>query len=130
MPPDLDRNGHYERMGTVDEYLAGLDQADVQIIGRIYDIARGVVPDATQGTSYGMPALLHAGKPLISVKRTRKHIGIYPFSADAVAAAVAAQPDPDALDFDKGTIRLPLNSPVPEDLIRTLVETRRDQIDG
>ena len=56
-------------MGTVDDYLAGLDPADSEQIAGIYAVAREVVPDATQGTGYGMPALLYSGRPLISVRR-------------------------------------------------------------
>lgn len=74
-------------MGTVDDYLAGLEPADRDAVEPIYAIAREVVPDAEQGKGYGMPALTYRGKPLLSVMRTKKHIGIYPFSADAVAAA-------------------------------------------
>ncbi len=47
------------------------------------------MPDSEQGTGYGMPALVYRGKPLIAVMRAKKHIGIYPFSPDAVAAVAA-----------------------------------------
>src|SRR5690349_6373038 len=77
-------------MGTVDDYLTTLDPDDGGVIERVYAVAREEVPDAEQGTGYGMPALVYRGKPLLSVKRTRKHIGIYPFSADAVAAVAEA----------------------------------------
>ncbi len=73
-------------MGTVDDYLEELVPADRDAIDRVYAVARREAPDAEQGKGYGMPALVHAGKPLLSVMRAKKHIGIYPFSPDAVAA--------------------------------------------
>lgn len=118
---------HHFRMGTVDDYLAELDPIDASAIERIYRVARELVPDVEQGTSYGMPALLYRGRPLISIKRTKKHIGVYPFSPEAVSAVVAAH---DSLDFDKGTVRFQPETPLPDALLTTLVTIRRDQIDA
>ena len=71
-------------MGTIDDYLAELDDdTDRAVIDHIYTTAREVVPDAEQGKGYGMPALTYHGKPLLSVMRAEKHIGIYPFSPEA-----------------------------------------------
>jgi uncharacterized protein YdhG (YjbR/CyaY superfamily) len=117
-------------MGTVDDYLAELDADDRAVVERVYAIARDEVPDAEQGTGYGMPALVYRGKPLLSVKRTQKHIGIYPFSPDAVSAvadAVGAVPN---TGLDKGTIRFQPSDPLPDDLVRALVAARKDQIEG
>lgn len=117
-------------METVDEYLAGLDESDRAQIERVYRIARDEVPTAEQGTGYGMPALVYRGKPLISVKRTRKHIGIYPFSAAAVASVAEAVGEIAGTGLDKGTIRFQPEYPLPESLLRALVRSRRGQIDG
>ncbi|MET0297067.1 MAG: DUF1801 domain-containing protein [Microbacterium sp.] len=117
-------------MGTVDDLLAGLDPADRSPIERIYAIARAEVPDAEQGLGYGMPALVYRGKPLISVMRAKKHIGVYPFSPAAVAAvadAVRAEP---GTGVDKGTIRFQPEHPLPDDVVRALVLARKEQIDG
>ena len=73
-------------MGTVDDLLAGLDPDDRASMERIYAVARDEVPEAEQGLGYGMPALVYRGKPLVSVMRAKKHIGIYPFSPAAVSA--------------------------------------------
>lgn len=116
-------------MGTVDDYLAELDPTDRDVIAHVYAIAREVVPDAEQGLGYGMPALVYRGKPLLSVKRTQKHIGVYPFSPDAVATvadAVAAVPE---TGLDKGTIRFQPEHPLPDDVVRALVIARKEQIE-
>ena len=77
-------------MGTVDDYLAELEPDDREAIDRVYAVARDEVPEAEQGKGYGMPALVYRGKPLISVMRAKKHIGIYPFSPDAVASVAGS----------------------------------------
>ena len=105
-------------MGTIDDYLAELDDdTDRAVIDHIYTTAREVVPDAEQGKGYG--------KPLLSVMRAEKHIGIYPFSPEAVSTAA---PELEGLDMDKGTIRFQPSDPPSDDAIRTLVTARRDQI--
>lgn len=113
-------------MGTVDDYLSTLEPGDRAAIARVYDIARELVPDAEQGKGYGMPALVHRGKPLVSVMRAKKHIGVYPFSPDAVAAAA---PLLEGFALDKGTIRFSPDRPLPDAAIRAFVEFRRAQIE-
>ena len=117
-------------MGTVDDYLDGLEPADRDAIARLYGIAREVVPDAEQGRGYGMPALVYRGKPLLSVMRAKKHIGLYPFSPDAVSSVAAEVEAVEGTGLDKGTIRFQPEHPLPEDVVRGLVRRRRDQIDG
>lgn len=114
-------------MGTIDDYLATLDEQDRTAIARIYRIATDAVPGVEQGIGYRMPALLWNGKALLSVMRTRKHLGVYPFSADAVAAVRARL---DGFEVSTGTIRFTLDRPLPEDVVRDLVLFRKDQIGG
>lgn len=114
-------------MGTIDDYLDDLDTADRAAVEHVYDVVRAALPDLEQGKSYGMPALLYRGKALISVMRTRKHIGIYPYSG-RVPAVVAESVDD--LDYDKGTIRFQPDSPLPDDTIRAIVATRVAEIEN
>jgi uncharacterized protein YdhG (YjbR/CyaY superfamily) len=114
-------------MGTVDDYLAELDDDTRATIGHLYDVARAEIPEAEQGRSYGMPALTYRGKPLLSVMRTTTHIGLYPFSGDAVAAVA---PLLEGFDHAKGTIRMPFDRPIPDATLRALLAARRAQIEG
>jgi uncharacterized protein YdhG (YjbR/CyaY superfamily) len=117
-------------MGSVGDYLSELDATDRDAIDRVYALARDEVPDAEQGRGYGMPALVYKGKPLISVMRAKKHIGLYPFSPDAVSSVAADVEAVEGTGLDKGTIRFQPEHPLPEDVVRGLVRRRRDQIDG
>lgn len=113
-------------MGTIDDYLDQLDPADRAVVGHVYDVARAELPDVEQGTSYGMPALLYRGKALLSVMRTKKHIGVYPYSGrvpEVVAEAV------EGLDYDKGTIRFQPDHPLPDDTVRAIVAARVAEIE-
>jgi uncharacterized protein YdhG (YjbR/CyaY superfamily) len=117
-------------MGTVDDLLTALDPADRASIEHIYAIAREEVPDAEQGLGYGMPAFVYRGKPLISVMRAKKHIGVYPFSPAAVSAVADALEGHPGASLDKGTIRFQPEHPLPDDVVRALIVARKEQIEG
>jgi len=118
-------------MGAVDEYLAGVeDPADRRALVRVYDLARELAPDAEQGIGYRMPALKHHGKVLISAIRAAKHLGVYPFSAEAVAAVAGRVATIEGADASTGAIRFAPGTEIPEDLIRDLVAFRLAEIDG
>lgn len=114
-------------MGTIDDYLADLPEDVGVLLGTLYAVARSVVPEAEQGTGYGMPALVHRGKPLLSLMSTKKHLSAFPFSAGVVAAL-----EQDLTEFDhaKGTVRFQLDAPIPPSLVRRMTELRRDEITG
>lgn len=65
-------------------------------------MARETVPEAEQGTCYGMPTLMYRGKGLLAVMRTKKHIGLYPNSGRVLPEFAEQLAD---FDFDKGTLR-------------------------
>ncbi len=117
-------------MGTIDDYLTDLDAADRAVIDRLYAIAGEEVPDAEQGTGYGMPALVYDGKPLLSVMRAKKHIGVYPFSPAAVAAVADVLAGHPGVSLDKGTIRFQPEHPLPAEAVRALIRARVSQIEA
>lgn len=118
-------------MGTVDDYLASLDPEDRAVVSHVYDVVRDALPDVEQGKSYGMPALTYRGKALIAVMRTKKHIGIYPFSGRVPDVVAEGKTDAAgrALEFDKGTIRFQPETPLPDDTIRAIVAARVAEIE-
>lgn len=117
-------------MGTVDDYLETLEPDDRAAVAHVYDIARAEAPAAVQGMGYGMPALVHRGKPLLSVMRAKTHIGVYPFSPDAVAAVEDGVRAVEGSSLAKGTIRFAPEHPLPDEVVRALVRFRMDQIGG
>lgn len=114
-------------MGEVDDYLAGLDPDTARVLGVVYARALELVPEAEQGSGYGMPALRYRGKPLVSAIATKHHLSLFPFSG-AVVAAVAGELE--GFDLSKGTIRFTDERPLPEPVVTRLVELRRAEIDG
>ena len=89
-------------MAQIDDYLAELDPESAEIVGDAYSVARGLLPEATEGVSYGMPALLYEGSPLLSVMRAKAHIGIYPYSPAVVTEVLGKLPPIRGLTSAKG----------------------------
>ena len=114
-------------MGTVDDYLAGLDETSRAAFERVRDIALQVVPDAEQGTSYGVAALMVRGKPLLGFHAAAKHLALYPFSG---AAVDAVRDRLAGFSLARGTVRFTADTPLPEQAVRDLVQARRDQVPG
>ena len=74
-------------MREVEAYLRTLGGTDRDALGRVIAIARDVVPEAEEGTSYARPALLYGDEGLVATVRTKKFLSLYPYS-DAVTASV------------------------------------------
>lgn len=114
-------------MGVLEGYLAGLDEPVRAVFSRVRALALEVVPEAEEGTGYGMPGLVLGGKPLLAVQAARKHLSLYPFSAQVVEDVR------DRLvgyDVSKGTIRFSAEHPLPDDIVREVVRRRAAEILG
>ena len=114
-------------MSEIDDYLATVAPAARAALERVVDLARQTVPDAVDGRSYGMPALKHAGKPLVGFLAARDHLSLFPFSPAVVEAVRDRLP---GFSLSTGTIRFSVDQPLPEDVVREVVALRRAEIDG
>jgi uncharacterized protein YdhG (YjbR/CyaY superfamily) len=114
-------------MTAVDEYLAGLDEPVRLAFAGVLGTALEVVPDAEQGRSYGMAALRHRGKPLLGFLATKQHLSLFPFSTEVVDAVRDRLV---GFDLSKGTIRFSVDKPLPDDVVRSIVLLRAQEIVG
>lgn len=114
-------------MGSVEDALAALEEPDQACLRAVVATARGARPDAVDGVSYGMPALVLAGKPLLAVAATAGHLSLYPFSSGVIDAVA---PRLEGFSRSKGTIRFTADHPLPEDLVREIVRLRSLEIAG
>ena len=112
-------------MSEIDDYVDELPHDRRDALRRIRAVVEATAPDAEPGRSYGMPAYRAAGRPLLGMSSHRDHLSVHPFSAEVVAAVVGRFP---GLDASKGTIRFTAAQPLPDDVIRALVELRLREI--
>ncbi len=114
-------------MGEVGAYLSTMDGADLDALQRVFAIARSVVPEAEEGTSYAMPALLYRGKGLIATIRAKRFLSLYPFSGAVIASVLEALGD---FETTSGSIHYSASHQLPEAVVRRIVEARRAEIDA
>jgi uncharacterized protein YdhG (YjbR/CyaY superfamily) len=63
-------------MGAVDDYHQSLAAETRAVLERIHALALDEVPEAQQGMSYGMAALMLHGKPLVATQANAKHLSL------------------------------------------------------
>lgn len=114
-------------MGVLGDYLGRLDSPVRVTVERIYTRAGELVPGLEEGVSYGVPALIYHGRPLVGVQPSAKHLSLFPYSAEVVEAVVA---DLKGFSVSKGTIRFTPEHPIPDVVLTRIIELRRDEIDG
>jgi uncharacterized protein YdhG (YjbR/CyaY superfamily) len=112
-------------MPTFDEYLSTLPDPQRSELERIRRLVRGLVPDAEEGESYGMPAFKYRNRPLLGFKASKNHLSVFPFSPEAIEAVRDSLA---GFDLSKGTVRFTPDYPLPDAAIEGLVRYRLSEI--
>lgn len=111
----------------VDDYLAGVAEPGRSTLGALRRSILAVVPDAEQGVSYGMPSFRVDGKVVAGFAAFRKHLSYLPHSGDVLADLgdrIAGY------DATPGSLHFPPDQPLPDDLVRALVEAKLRRLGG
>jgi uncharacterized protein YdhG (YjbR/CyaY superfamily) len=114
-------------MGEVTDYIAGLEEPARTVLERYRARALAAVPEAEEGTSYGMAALRYRGRPLISVVSTKQGYSVFPFSPAVVERVIAEFA---GFESTKGGIKFTDKRRLPAKAFDALVARRRDEIDA
>jgi uncharacterized protein YdhG (YjbR/CyaY superfamily) len=110
---------------SVDEYLAGVPEPARSTLNRIRAIVRSAVPpEATEAISYGMPAFKHKGT-LLWFAAFSDHCSLFP-TASVIMALKNELKD---YQISKGTIRFPVDKPLPASLVRKLMKARLAELE-
>ena len=97
---------------TIDEYIQTQDENIRPKLEEMRAILRKAIPEAEECISWSMPTY-RKGRNLIHFAASKKHIGLYP---GGEATAVFKE-ELSGIDTSKGTIRLPYDKELPEELI-------------
>lgn len=109
----------------VDRYLAALDEPKRSTLEAVRRSILGVVPDAEQGISYGMPAFKVRGKTVAGLAAFKNHLSYLPHSGSVLSALTD---DVAAYETSKGALRFAVDKPLPTPLVEKLVRTRMRQL--
>jgi uncharacterized protein YdhG (YjbR/CyaY superfamily) len=105
----------------IDEYLATLDEPKRATLTSLRDTIMAILPDAEQCISYGMPAFKLRGKTIAGFAAFKHHLSYLPHSG-SVIPQLANQTA--AYTTTKGSLHFPVDEPLPEALVRKLLEVR------
>jgi uncharacterized protein YdhG (YjbR/CyaY superfamily) len=103
-----------------DAYVAPQPRQVRAILRKIRATIRQAAPGADEVISYQMPAFKLDGRILIYFAGFKQHIGIYP----PVRGDQRLMKDLKRYANEKGNLRLPLDEPIPYDLIKRIIEAR------
>jgi uncharacterized protein YdhG (YjbR/CyaY superfamily) len=109
----------------MDDYLDGLPPAHKDAFERVRAVVRDLAPDAEEGQSYGMPAFITEGRPLLGFRAAKAHLSLFPFSPVAIEAVKDRL---EGFDLAKGTIRFSPDRPVPDDVLADLIRARKQEV--
>jgi uncharacterized protein YdhG (YjbR/CyaY superfamily) len=111
--------GSKEAYKTIDEYISAFPKNIQTILQELRQAIRESAPTAEEAISYQMPAFRLNGI-LVYFAAFKKHIGFYPTSS----GIEAFKKELSDYKVSKGTVRFPINEPIPFDLIKEIVKFR------
>ena len=111
---------------NIDEYLKSLDKEKRTALQKLRKDIKAAAPGAEECISYKMPAFRFDGRILVYFAAMKKHCSFFPTSYPIKIH----QTELKDYSTSKGTIRFPIDSPLPAALVRKLVKTRIAQIES
>lgn len=109
----------------VNDYLARLPKASRDALENLRRTIKSIVPEAVEVISYQIPTFKYKGRMLVSYAAFSEHCSFFP-GAHPIEVHQARL---SSYETSKGTVRFPVNKPLPASLIKKLVKTRIEEND-
>jgi uncharacterized protein YdhG (YjbR/CyaY superfamily) len=109
----------------IDEYLAELDEQKRTTLQALRKTILGIVPNAEDCISYGMPAFRVDGQVVAGFAAFKNHLSYLPHSG-----SVLGQLSDDLAGYESttGSLHFPIDRPLPTKLVRKLIAARRTEL--
>ena len=114
-----------EPFGTIDEYIALFPPEIQDRLRKLRQVIRDEAPEAEETISYRIPTFRLKGN-LVHFAAFRDHISFFPTSS----GVTAFKKELTGYKTSKGTIRFPLDEPMPLDLVGRIVKFRVREVLG
>ena len=111
-----------KRFETMNEYIATFPKDVQELLERMRQAIKEAAPMAEEAISYQMPTFKLNGN-LVHFAAFKHHIGFYPVPSGIEAFKKELAP----YETSKGSIRFPMDKPIPLDLVKRIVEFRVKQ---
>jgi uncharacterized protein YdhG (YjbR/CyaY superfamily) len=107
------------KFSTIDEYHAAFEKPVKTLLNKMRKIIRKSAPDAEEIISYNIPTF-KGNKNLVHYAAFKEHIGFYP----GPSAIDMFSKELEKYNTSKGTVQFPMTDPLPEALIKSIVDFR------
>jgi uncharacterized protein YdhG (YjbR/CyaY superfamily) len=105
---------------TIDEYISDFPKEVQEIMQNLRKIVNELAPEVEEAISYQMPTFKLKKKTVVHFAAFSKHIGVYPMPSGIEAFKEQLS----KYESGKGSVRFPLNKPIPYDLFKQIVVYR------
>ena len=109
----------------VKDYIAALPADTRRSFRKLRALIAATAPGVEEAFSYRIPCFKLDGKPLVWYAAFKNHMSLFPMT-DAIRRRYAT--DLEGYETSKGTVRIPLNEPLPAALVKKLVTARITEV--
>ena len=106
------------KTSTIDKFISSYPAPVKAALQELREFIQKEVPEAKEKISYGIPTFSFHGN-LVHFNAYEKHIGFYPGATPIAEFANELR----GYETSKGTVRFPIDKPLPYPLIRKMVQS-------
>jgi len=107
------------RFIDIDSYIGSFPEKTQKLLQEVRETIRKAAPEAEQTINYGIPTFKFRGN-LVHFAGFKNHIGFYP----TASGIEAFKKELSVYEGAKGSVRFPLDKPIPFELIERIVKFR------
>src|SRR5690606_5500142 len=107
------------KVNTIDEYIMGFPAPVQEVLQELRAVIQKAAPDARETINYQIPTFVLHGN-LVHFAAFKHHIGFYP----TPSGIEAFEAELSAYEGAKGSVKFPIEKPLPFDLISRIVAYR------
>ena len=104
---------------TIDEYIEQAPTEFQETLQQVRAVIFKAAPNAVEKLSWKMPTFWQ-GKNIIQFAVHKKHLGLYP--GECAVIEFSQQLDDSGIGYNKGSIRIPWDRPMPYELIEAITK--------
>ena len=113
-----------EKFETMDRYIESFPENVQSVLEKLRATVQEAAPEAVESISYDMPTFKLNGERLVYFSAWKNHVGLYSIPEGNEAFRKELSP----YAGEKGSLRFPLDKPIPYDLVKKIVMLRMKEI--